>query len=364
MALRRRSSSGIRRIIPKVCMIVILITVLVLAVVYDAFYHVVSNVTTDEIPIVTPQPTPMVESTEQPLLDPNVEIVEEEAMDQDLDNDVKDDLSDEGAILSKDEEPQPIYHQEPINEEIVNVLIIGTDTRSSNSRGRSDTMMLLSYNLKDNSISLISFMRDVWVPIKGHSYNRLNAAYAFGGPGLTINTFNQVFELDIQNYVTVDFDGMAKLIDKIGGVEVPITEVEAAYYNKRYGWNISDGVNSLNGQRALLHARNRKSDGGDFERTRRQRDIMVAVYSKIKDQYDIRVLTEYVLFATESIKTNMTPNQIFSLATHLLDNIESDFHVGRVPKDKTWKYARKGGRSVIVINFDKNIEYLHDVIYE
>lgn len=359
---QRRKFKGNRRIVAKVCMIVCLIAILMLAALYGAFYKVALNVTTDEVPIVT-QFALTEENSEKPLLDPKLEIGEEDIVDKEL-NDDKDEIDDEETMLLENEELQPIYHQEPINEEVINVLIIGTDTRSSRSWGRSDTMILLSYNIKQNTASLISFMRDVWVPIEGHSYNRLNAAYAFGGPGLTINTINNVFDLDIQNYVTVNFEGMAKLIDEIGGVRVPITDIEAAYYNRQYGWHISSGVNNLNGQRALLHARNRKSNGGDFERTRRQRDIMVAVYRKVKDQYDIGILTEYISFASESIKTNMTPNQIYSLAMHLLSNAELQIYEGRVPRDKTWKYARKGRRSVVAINFDKNIKYLQEVLYE
>lgn len=171
--------------------------------------------------------------------------------------------------------------------------------------------------------------------------------------GLTINTINTLFDLDIQDYVIVDFEEMVQLIDKLGGIEVSITNVEANYYNKHFGWGIEKGINKLDGERTLIHARNRKSNGGDFERTRRQRDIMLSVFKKIMSARDAQILSEFVDYAVKNVKTNMQPEKIFSLALVMLNSQDLNIGQGRVPEDGTWQYASKDGKSVLAIDFKK-----------
>ena len=132
--------------------------------------------------------------------------------------------------------PMPIYSEESKEDNIVNILLIGTDSRNitaENADGRSDSMILVSLNKEKGTISLISFMRDARVERIGKSgkftfFNKLNGAfrggYGGGGPGELINTLNYNFKLDIQEYIAVGFDGFAALIDQIGGLDVPVDQ--------------------------------------------------------------------------------------------------------------------------------------------
>ena len=170
-----------------------------------------------------------------------------------------------------------IAQKEQKEDEVINVLLVGTDTRDPNAEmGRSDTMMMLSYNKTQKKSTIVSFLRDSLVEIDGHGKTRLGHAYAYGGVGLTINTLNQTYDLDIQKYATINFDNLVSVIDEIGGVEVFISEEEAEYYRQCGMPDIVAGDVTLTGSQALVHARNRTL-GSDFERTRRQRSVMYGV---------------------------------------------------------------------------------------
>ena len=140
----------------------------------------------------------------------------------------------------------PIYEEEALEEGVINILLIGTDSRnadeSENSEGRSDSMILASLDKEKGTLTLVSFMRDARVKRIGASgrftfYNKLNGAYrggyGGGGAGELINTLNGNFGLDIQEYIAIGFDGFAALIDKIGGLDVDLDQAEINFINDR-----------------------------------------------------------------------------------------------------------------------------------
>ena len=331
----RKNKKGWRIII--ITLIAILALVLISV---GVVFAMTSRIFTNSVPIVAATPQP--EST--PVPTPDLPTITGEP--SDVGEDVDEPLPTPAST------PVPIYQKVPINENAINILVIGQDVRPNESgTGRSDTMMILSYNRKEGKASIVSLMRDTWVPIKGLGWNRLNASFSYGGVGLTVNTINELFNLDVQNYVIVNFDGMKDLVDKIGGVDVEITDVEAAYYNSKMKWNISAGLQHLDGTKALVHARNRSSNGGDFERVRRQQDIMMAVYKKLITIHDPVVLGQLINFMMQNVKTNMPADKIFTLGMEIVEKGGLNIQRGRVPADKTWTYARKEGRSVITIDF-------------
>ncbi len=253
-----------------------------------------------------------------------------------------------------------IYH-----EDVINILLIGQDTQSGD-HGRSDTMILLSNNQKERSVCLISFMRDILIPIEGRGLDRLNHAYSYGGPGLCINTINQNFDLDIQKYVVIHFDEMIELIDLIGGIDVSLSKEEAALYNGRFGWNLQEGVNHLAGQMALSHSRNR-TIGSDFERTRRQRDILVAVYNRLLEhggRENIFHLIDLVNQVSKMVRTNMSPWEIIALANNNI-NKDTDIEISldRIPIDGTWKSQTYSGMRILKTDIEANREHLRSLIY-
>lgn len=175
---------------------------------------------------------------------------------------------------------------------ITNIALFGVDQREDEPC-RSDVIMIASVDKRHNKIKLISVMRDSYVPIDGHGSDKLNAAYFYGGPVLAIKTLNQVFQLDITDYVTVNFSEMARIVDAVGGVEIEISEDERKDANhnmieqaRQSGEKIVSidraGKQTLNGMQAVAYARIRYVGNADFERTQRQRRVMMEIFNKGK----------------------------------------------------------------------------------
>jgi len=172
--------------------------------------------------------------------------------------------------------------QTEISEKSLNILLIGRDARP-NERSvwcRSDINIILHINLDDGSTTLISIPRDTRVNITGHGYNKINEAYALGGPELAIETFENFTELKIDYYISTDFYGFENLIDKLGGVTV---EVDKRLVDPFSGVDLYPGVQTLNGSQALAYSRCRKGECGmDWGRMDRQRHMLISLAKKFQ----------------------------------------------------------------------------------
>lgn len=256
-----------------------------------------------------------------------------------------------------------IAEKEQKDEDVVNVLLVGTDTRDPNAdMGRSDSMMLVSFNKTDKKTTAISFLRDTLVEIDGHGKSRLGHTYAYGGVGLTINTLNKNYGLDIQNYITINFENLVSVIDEIGGVTVYISEEEAEYYKQNGMPDIYAGEVTLTGSQALAHARNRTL-GSDFERTRRQRSVMYGIYRKIMQEKDPADLLPLINFCMEQVKTNMSVSEIYSLAKDVLAIDDLRLQQAAVPKDDTYESINYKGMAVLEPDIEANKEYIDSLLY-
>lgn len=236
-------------------------------------------------------------------------------------NAVKDNL-DRNASFGRNENVISVYGKTPIykvpkkDPDIENILILGTDSRDvTRERGRSDSIIIMSYNRRTGSIKMTSILRDSLVPIEGHGWNRINAAYSFDGVGLAINTINEIFDLDIQRFVVVDFNGVTDFIDKIGGLNINLTQKEADYLleksgGKGYGYH--EGENFMNGDRTLNYMRIRKIDS-DFYRAGRQRKVIELVANKIIKEKSIAEIYELTEFAFSLVKTNISFGELSSV---------------------------------------------------
>lgn len=256
-----------------------------------------------------------------------------------------------------------IAEKEQKEDEVINILLVGTDTRDPNAdMGRSDTMMMLSYNKTQQKSTIVSFLRDSLVEIDGHGKTRLGHAYAYGGVGLTINTINKTYDLDIQKYATINFDNLVSVIDEIGGVEVFISEEEAEYYRQCGMPDIQAGDVTLTGSQALAHARNRTL-GSDFERTRRQRSVMYGVYRKIISEKDPAAILSLITYCMEYVKTNMSVTEIYELAMEILTVEDLRMQQAALPQDGMYKGITYQGMSVLEVDVKANKEYLHGLLY-
>jgi polyisoprenyl-teichoic acid--peptidoglycan teichoic acid transferase len=278
------------------------------------------------------------------------------------------DIDEDYIYEVKDPESEAIYRKIPIDENVFNVLMVGSDVRpDEGGNGRSDSMMLVSYNRETNDIKIVSFMRDTWIAIPNREWNRINAAYAFGGIGLAINTVNENFDLDIQNYAIVEFEGLKSIVDTLEGIDVQLTVAEIRKINSAGGGERIpevDGIYTLNGEQTLTHSRNRSTGDGDFGRTRRQRDVMMSILAKMKSSLGPVKLTRFITETLKYMDTNIKTDTIFTLGLEVLGSGNNAISETRVPFDDTWSYANKSGRSVVTIDLEENRKLLHEYLYE
>ncbi|MGH2544248.1 MAG: LCP family protein, partial [Ardenticatenaceae bacterium] len=168
----------------------------------------------------------------------------------------------------------------------VNVLILGIDERPNEGINfRSDTMILSGFDPRERQVALLSIPRDLWVTIPGYGENRINTAHFFGGAPLAAETVRNEFGIPLHYYVRLNFDGFVALIDAMGGITLDVPEPlhDENYPTSDYGVmtiDIPAGVQQMDGETALIYARSRYSTS-DFDRSRRQQEIIRAVRDKL-----------------------------------------------------------------------------------
>ena len=229
------------------------------------------------------------------------------------------------------------------DDNLFNILLIGQDRRPDEGRQRSDAMILCSFNYETNELAMISFLRDLYVQIPGHSDNRLNAAYVYGGFPLIKHTFEENFGVSIDGCLEVDFDSFEQITDLLGGVDIELTAAEA----KIVGDDAHEGLCHLNGSQALTYTRIRKIDS-DFQRTERQRKLLGAMFTKMKDC----TLTELMGLVNEILPlmtTDMSDDVLMSFAFNLASSLsELKIETYGVPSEGNYKNATINGMAVLV----------------
>ncbi len=263
---------------------------------------------------------------------------------------------------------------------VTNVLLIGTDSRNSEERGRSDTMIIASINSKTDEISLISLMRDCYVEIPGYGWNKLNASYTFGGADLLMDTIEHNFGIAVEDYVAVNFISVANIVDAVGGIDIDISDAEAGEINNilRNEVNAIMGDNTLddllngggkihlNGKQALSYARIRYIGNADFERTERQRKVIELIMDKVKS-INPSTLTNVASSVLPGVETNMSTAELYALSLRAPFIIDYDRQQLRVPAEGTY-----GNMTVIIdgyesavlsVDFNANYRLICDNVY-
>nr|WP_295279262.1 LCP family protein [uncultured Blautia sp.] len=256
---------------------------------------------------------------------------------------------------------------------IKSILLIGQDRREEQSRQRSDSMILATLDKDQGTISLTSFMRDLYVSIPGYSSTRINAAYAYGGMELLDETLEENFGIKIDGNVEVDFEVFKVLVDKVGGIDLELTHAEADYicgrdqnvlYPQplRTDWNLQAGVNHLDGEQALIHARNRSIGNSDYRRTERQQEVLKAAFAKVKDLgiLDMGGLVKDVL---PLVTTDLSLWDMTGYALDVIGMSVDDISSYRIPEDGSYTPQTINGMQVLVPDLAQNREYLQQVLY-
>lgn len=229
-----------------------------------------------------------------------------------------------------------------IEDKLINILLVGQDKRPGEGRQRSDTMILCSVNIETKQVSLISFLRDLYVEIPGDSGDRLNAAYVYGGFPLLKETLQTNFGVNIDGCFEVDFSGFTEIIDQIGGIDINLTAAEA----KIVADGAVEGDNHLSGKQALRYARIRKIDD-DFCRTNRQRQVLLAAYKRVQD-CTLMELISAVRAALPFMTTDMNTQQIIALGTKLFTIMNSiEVSTYQVPPEGMYEDKTIRGMAVL-----------------
>lgn len=251
----------------------------------------------------------------------------------------------------------PVEEEDSVNwDNVINIMLIGQDRRPGEGRQRSDSMILVTVNKSLQTITLTSFMRDQYVRIPGYKNNKMNAAYAFGGMKLLNETLETNFGVQVDGDIEVDFNNFQKLIDMLGGVDISLTKKEAQYLNTGTDWNLSSGMQRLNGAQALTYARIRKIDS-DYRRAERQRTVI----SSLINRYKSLSLTEMLTMIDDVlplVTTNMSKSEIVDIAISLAPMLSgAQLNTMRIPVDGTFKQGTVKVRAGLAAWFQYDIDF-------
>lgn len=246
----------------------------------------------------------------------------------------------------------------PYSNSIINIALFGVDSADA-STGRSDSIIIATIDTTHKKLKLTSVMRDSYVNISGIGNDKINHAYAFGGPQLAIKTLNENFDLNIQDFVAVNFDSLPKIIDMLGGVTVDVTEEEVSHIS---GIN-SAGTYNLTGAQALAYSRIRYATGGDYVRTERQRTILTKMYEKILSINQ----TQYTSLLSEGLsmlQTSLDYSKILELGTEVLKMGVTTLEQERFPLDGYCQGEMINGVYYLTFNKALTVEQVHNYIFE
>ena len=249
-----------------------------------------------------------------------------------------------------------------------NIAIYGVDSRDSSlgEGNRSDCIIIASINNDTKEIKLVSVYRDTYVDIDGYGLDKITHAYSYGGPELALKTLNENLDLNVTEFVTVNFDAVADAVNALGGVEIDIEANEIDYLNSYLAETsrvtgleteqITDtGLQTLDGVQAVAYSRIRYTEGGDYKRAERMRTVIEAMFKKLKTKSlgEINDLADKIL---PEVYTNLDPDEIIKMAPTVLGYSISD-SIG-------WPYEVKGITTdrwySVPVTLESNVKKLHE----
>ena len=253
-------------------------------------------------------------------------------------------------------------------EEYRNILLLGLDSTSFTG-SRSDCIILVTINNRTKNVKLTSIYRDSYLDINNYGLDKITHAYAYGGPALSMSSINKNLDLNVKEFATVNFDTVVSVVDAIGGVQIPITSEEVKYINTyikavntQLGRNSSSittpGTYTLDGVQALAYSRIRYTDGGDYKRTERMRDVLTTVFAKAKTK-SIPELNSLLDTLLPHVYTNISKDEIISLlpqaaSYNVTDSIGWPYEVKGITLDRWYG---------VPVTLEQNVKKLHEQVF-
>jgi LCP family protein required for cell wall assembly len=257
-------------------------------------------------------------------------------------------------------------------EDYKTIALFGGDSREGelDAGTHADTIMIVSIDNKTKEVKVLSVYRDLMTKQIDGKIRKANSAYFLGGPKEAINMLNLNFDLDIEDYVTVDFKAMAVMVDLLGGIDVDVKENEAAEMNNYINESaqvvggkattIRPGMQTLDGVGALTYARIRKDVGGDYARTERQRVVIQKMLEKVKST-DLKTINQIINEVFGHIATSFTMREIIELAPGLLKYELAE--TAGYAFERTDGNIQGIGSVVVPVGVTENVQKMHQFLY-
>ncbi|QKY70112.1 LCP family protein [Lentibacillus sp. CBA3610] len=249
--------------------------------------------------------------------------------------------------IDRDMTTKKVEASEPLN-----VLLLGVDEREHDS-GRSDALMVLSLNPKDDAMQLVSIPRDTRTTIVGRGIeDKINHAYAFGGSDMSVATVENFLDIDLDYYVRMNMQGLKELVDRLGTITV---DNEIAWNGGAYDFNV--GPVEMDGDKTMAYVRMRKQDpSGDFGRTDRQRKVIEGIIDRGASVGSVTKINDYI----DVLGSNMATNMDF-------DDMKNLFNGYRNTRENIVSYQMQGsGTNIDGIYYlmvpDEEIQKVHGMI--
>ena len=275
-----------------------------------------------------------------------------------------------GKVNYVDISEEDIEINEGVDTGYRNIVLLGTDTRSDTlDEGRSDCIIIASINESTKEIKLISVYRDSYLQIPNRGLDKVTHAYAYGGPELSINTLNTNLDLDITEFVAINFYIVMDVVDAVGGVSIEVDSAELQYINNyidsinrdegKNGKHVTTtGTQTLDGVQALAYARIRYTSGGDYKRTERMREVLTAVLAKAQ-KMSIGQLNNLANEILPSVYTNISSTEIISLIPQIasykvVDSIGWPYEVKGITLDRWYG---------VPVTLEENVTRLHQEVF-
>lgn len=246
---------------------------------------------------------------------------------------------------------------------ITNIALFGLDARENEDVGRSDALMILTIDQRHGKLKITSILRDSEVNIDGYGSDKITHAYAYGGPELAIKTLNQNYNLDIEDYVTVNFIQMAEIVDAFGGVEINVTDDEMTEINNNLAMQQAESADAnivdsdylsqsgdllLNGNQAVAYARIRHLDSDDV-RASRQQEVLMGLVKRLKSK-NILEYPNLIRKVMPMCETSLDFGDIMGMAPFMLTNFEME--TMSIPGDEEQPYGAYNDAGAWVYRYD------------